>query len=134
MAKISPSPWLFQRARFECAPWEQRRDQRLRAQAWDAATAPGQRKQQPLQELDQALPPPAAPQQRAECLLDPAGCLVAAPVHQPDRADPERGATALSLGLGDTSDGVITPANMLVSGPLGFWQEREAAQAIKGCC
>jgi Mg2+-importing ATPase len=40
-------------------------------------------------------------------------------------------AAALSFGLGDPSDGVIILAIVLVSGLLGFWQERGASRAIE---
>jgi Mg2+-importing ATPase len=40
-------------------------------------------------------------------------------------------AAALSFGLNDPSDGVIILVIVLVSGLLGFWQERGAARAIE---
>lgn len=40
-------------------------------------------------------------------------------------------ASLLAAGLGDTADAVIILAIVLISGCLGFWQERGAAKAIK---
>lgn len=40
------------------------------------------------------------------------------------------GATAVSMALGDTTDGAIILAIIVASGLLGFWQERGAGQAV----
>jgi len=40
-------------------------------------------------------------------------------------------ATVLSMALGDTTDGAIILAIIVASGGLGFWQERNAGQAVE---